>query len=80
MKDAGKKVFRKGGIHEVRDAGKKGCRKERKKDARKEGFMKGGIHEVRDAGKKGFRRLVMQNLFMKLRKNGFCRHCCVQQS
>ena len=51
-----------------------------RKDARKEGFMKGGIHEVRDAGKKGFRRLVMQNLFMKLRKIGFCRHCCVHQS
>ena len=48
-----------------------------RKDARKEGFMKGGIHEVRDAGKKGFSRLVMQNLFLKLRKNVFIRHCCV---
>ena len=51
-----------------------------RKDARKEGFMKGGIHEVRDAGKKGFRRLVMQNLVLKLLRNGFCHHCCVQQS
>ena len=51
-----------------------------KKDAQKEGFMKGGIHKVRDAGKKGFRRLVMQNLVMKLRRNGFCCHCYVQQS
>ena len=51
-----------------------------RKDARKEGFMKGGIHEVRDAGKKGFRRLVMQNLVLKLLRIGFCHHCCVQQS
>ena len=70
-------------MQERRYSGKVGFMRrgmQERKDARKEGFIKGGIHEVRDAGKKGFRRLVMQNLFLKLRKNGFCRHCCVQQS
>ena len=67
-------------MQERRYSGKVGFMRsgmQERKDARKEGFMKGGIHEVRDAGKKGFSRLVMQNLFLKLRKNVFIRHCCV---